>query len=228
MSVILFIYGGDDLHIEKYTRSAVGHILAHNEPTKARAQRENVDETLTHYNYNLVKGKGIDNLKKVLSFPNVRYSKRKDLNVMCSCVVSMPDNLPIERQREFFELTFQFLNNRYNSPCVSAYVHLFDEPSAKPHLHYDFVPLVRDEKNNGFKVCAKELITRKDLQTLHTDFKRFIDNCMGLDLEILNGSTSNGNKTILELKTQTLKDEIERLEKVKKQVQNEIDRELAR
>lgn len=220
--------GGDNLHIEKYTRSAVGHILAHNEPTKARTQRENVDATLTHYNYNLVDGKGIDNLKNVLSFPNVKYSKRKDLNVMCSCVVSMPDNLPIERHREFFELTYHFLNDRYNSPCVSAYVHLFDEPSAKPHLHFCFVPLVRDEKNNGFKVCAKELITRKDLQTLHTDFKRFIDNCMGLDLQILNGSTADGNKTILELKTQTLKNEIERLEKVKKRVQNEIEHELAR
>lgn len=193
------------MHIEKYTHSAAGHILAHNEPTKARAQRENVDKTLTHHNYNLVKGKGIDNLKKILSSPNVKYIKRKDLNVMCSCVVSMPDNLPIERQKEFFELTFQFLNNRYGSTCVSAWVHLFDEPNAKPHLHYDFIPLVLDKKKNCYKVCAKELITRKDLQSLHIDFKCFIDNSMGLDLEILNGATKDGNLTVPQLKEQTKK-----------------------
>ena len=55
-----------------------------------------------------------------------------------------------------------------------------------------------------------------------------MDKKMNLDLEIINGATEGINKTILELKNTTLKRNIQKLETLKKRVQNEIERELCR
>lgn len=215
------------MHIQKYTRSAVGHILKHNEPSKARRGRENVDNNRTQYNYSFVRGHGMKNLKKVLGRSDVYVCPRKDVNILCSVCLTAPADLPPEREGEFFELAFKFLQDRYkSSPCVSCWVH-YDEQGFKPHLHYDFVPLVFDEKKSRFKVNAKSVVCLSDLQTLHKDFDKYITDNMGLKLAVLNGATANGNKTILELKNQSLKEDITKLQQLKKQVVSEIQ-ELVR
>ena len=217
--------GGVCMHIAKYNRSALGHILQHCENEQVRAKRDNVDANRHNENYNLVKGSGITNLRRILK--QVHCSKRKDVNIICSCVVSVPDNLPKGREREFFISACKFLSERYKSPCISACCH-FNEPNSRPHLHFVFVPLVYDNKKNRYKVCAKEKITKQDLQTLHQDFQRYLKINMHLDLDILNGATANGNKTINELKADTLKKEISALQKKKSQLLNAIEQVLSR
>lgn len=217
------------MHVTKFTKAAAGHILMHNEPTEARKSRDNVDSSLTTQNYNLLHahGKnGMDNLKRVLNNEKIYCSPRKDVNVLCSWIVTAPKDLPQEREREFFVHAAKFFNERYKpSKCVSAWVHT-DEKT--PHLHFDFVPIVNDTKR-GQKVCAKEVISRKDLLSVHKDFTEYIKKEMQLELEILNGETAtNGNKTILELKTDTLKKGVKKLKQLKTQVQNEIEREICR
>ena len=49
---------------------------------------------------------------------------------------------------------------------LAAVVH-YDETT--PHLHYAFVPVVFDSKKERYKVSAKEVLTRHDLQTFHDD-----------------------------------------------------------
>ena len=211
------------MHIQKYTRSAVGHILKHNEPSKARSRRENVDNSRTNQNYAFVGGHGSKNLKKVLGSDNVYVNPRKDVNVLCSVCLTAPSDLPKTREKEFFELSFRFLQERYKCPCVSCWVH-YDEMSRyegrteqiRPHMHFAFVPLVYDEKKSRFKVNAKTVVCLSDLQTLHQDFDKFIQDNMGIKLAVLNGATENGNKSILELKNQSLKDDIKKLKKLKK------------
>lgn len=223
------------MHIEKYTLSAAPHILIHNEPSRARANRKNVDNSKTKYNYNLLDSNksGMENLKEILNNKNVYCSPRKDVNVLCSCVVTAPDNLPLGREKEFFYLTAKFLQERYkNCPCLSAWVH-FDETQS--HIHYDFIPLVYDHKKQRWKCRAKDVVNLLDLKTLHTDFQSYINSQMGLSLNILNGKTANGNKTITELKTETLKkqiqqekNDIKKLKQLKNKLQNEIEYELIR
>ena len=227
------------MHIKKYKRNAVGHILLHNEQSFARSKRENVNNSETNKNYNFVSGTGIDNLRKVLNCSDVHVSKRKDLNVVCSLVLTAPQNLPISREREFYKYAFEFFNSRWHCPCISAWVHNDEKKKyinsktnkvvwSRSHVHYTFVPLVYDKQKEKYKVCAKEVVNKKDLQTLHYDFKKYIDKKMNLDLEIINGATEGVNKTILELKNTTLKRNIKKLEALKKRVQNEIERELCR
>lgn len=49
---------------------------------------------------------------------------------------------------------------------MAAVVH-YDETT--PHLHYAFVPVVFDDKKSRYKVSAKEVLTRHDLQSFHED-----------------------------------------------------------
>lgn len=73
-----------------------------------------------------------------------------------------------------------------------------DETS--PHLHYNFVPVVKDKKKGIPKLSAKECITRKDLNTFHQDLTKHMTTVFGRDIGILNGATVGGNKTIKQLK----------------------------
>ena len=76
-----------------------------------------------------------------------------------------PDKEQVERL--FFERTYRFLCDRYGEQnVISAYVHK-DEKT--PHMHFAFVPVTEDKKRGGEKVSAKEVITKNDLKTFHTD-----------------------------------------------------------
>lgn len=74
------------------------------------------------------------------------------------------------------------------------------------------------------------------MKTLHPDFKKYIEKEMKLEnVQVLNGATANGNKTILELKNQELEkkvatqqEEIEKLKQLKNKLQNQIEYELIR
>lgn len=218
------------MHAQKYNRAAVGHVLAHNEPTKARKARDNVDSSKTEQNYNLSKMRGltgVEKLRRILSREEVHCSPRSDVNTLCSWVVSAPKNLPPEREKEFFLSVAQFFSKRYEpSRCVSAWVH-HDEPG-RVHMHYDFCPLVVDEKRGGLKVCAKDVLTRKDLATIHKDLRDHISRVMGLNLDIINGATAHGNKSIIELKNKSLEAENERLMRINSNLRAQICRALER
>ncbi|MBA5973538.1 plasmid recombination protein, partial [Leuconostoc mesenteroides] len=79
---------------------------------------------------------------------------------------------PYEQQSAFFEATTNFLNERYGQEnAVAAVVH-YDETTL--HLHYAFVPVVFDDKKSRYKVSAKEVLTRQDLQTFHEDLDQHL------------------------------------------------------
>ena len=137
---------------KKATRGAMGHLMKHYE----RAKDENgeyikfgnlqIDSSKSDLNYNLAphRDNQLDFMQKRLK--EVHVLKRKDVNVMCSWVVTAPKELPEEHHREFFECTYEFLKQRYNpteNNIISAYVHL-DE--ATPHMHFAFIPVVHDKK----------------------------------------------------------------------------------
>lgn len=226
------------MHIAKFTRNDnINLIIGHNERSMQRKNRENVDASLTHLNYNLLNTdkSGLKLFNEIYNNENVYCSPRKDVNVLCSVCVQLCDGIPIERADEFFYLAAKFFEDRYKCPCISCYVHK-DEPNAKFHEHYVFVPIVYDEKKQRYKFRSKDIITKEDLKTLHPDFKRYIEKEMKLEnVQVLNGATANGNKTILELKNQELEkkvasqqEEIEKLKQLKNKLQNQIEYELIR
>lgn len=186
-------------HLEKYTAAAAGHMFAHYDRSHS-SSTSNIDESRTHLNYNLAEKDQplscLDFLHKRMS--EIKVLKRANVNVMCDWVVTAPENLTEEELPVFFDECYKFLNARYGKEnVISAPVHM-DETS--PHLHYNFVPVVKDKKKEIFKLSAKECITRKDLSTFHTDLTKHMTAVFGRDIGILNGATVGGNKTIKQLK----------------------------
>nr|WP_258089060.1 plasmid recombination protein [Weissella fangxianensis] len=79
---------------------------------------------------------------------------------------------PTSNRAPFFEAATNFLNDRYGQEnAVAAVVH-YDETT--PHLHYAFVPVIFDDKKSRYKVSAKEVLTRHDLQTFHDDLDQHL------------------------------------------------------
>lgn len=219
--VTLIWYGGFSMaNLQKYTKSATGHLTKHFERAKdingdyIKFGNQDIDTEKSDLNYNLApEHNQIDFIRQRCS--EVQCLNRKDVNVMCSWVVTAPKNLDQAEEKAFFKHTYDFLANRYGEKnVISAYVHL-DEKS--PHMHFAFVPVALDKNKGIEKVSAKEVITRNDLQSFHTDLEKHLERTLGHEVDILNEATKEGNKSIDELKKGTaIKEVAEIKQKVSK------------
>ena len=217
-------------HVEKYAKFAIGAMTKHYERRRDengnyyKFGNENIDKSRTHLNYNLAPEREISQVQYIHKrTQNVRVLNRADVKIMCSCVVTLP-NFKInndaykiddeQAERLFFERCYTFLEQRFGGEknVISSYVHR-DETT--PHMHFAFIPIVPDKKRGGEKVSAKEVVTRVNLRTLHTDLEEHLASYGDVRYEILNAETRDGNKTIAELKSE------QRIEKI-----NELDSKI--
>jgi plasmid recombination enzyme len=195
-------------HVMKLTKGALGHMLKHYERAKdqegnyVKFGNQDINTALSGMNYNLAPKRDITQgefIKKRCQ--EVYCMNRKDVNVCCSWIVTAPKDLKENDLPNFFAKTYDFLQNRYGKDnVVSAYVHM-DETT--PHIHFAFVPVTYDKKKERYKVSAFEVITKKDLQSFHSDLEKYINKELGYEIAILNGATKDGNKSIQELKRQS-------------------------
>ena len=202
-------------HLMKANRNQVGGLTRHFERYKKengeyiKFQNQEIDTEKTRLNYNLAEDKNqLDFIKKRTS--DVRCLNRKDVNVMTYWVVTLPEKIKsAEDQEKFFKETYNFLENEYGKEnVISSFVHL-DETT--PHMHFAFIPVVTDKKRGDLKVSAKELITRKHLQEFHPKLENHMEKVFGRDIGILNDATKAGNKSVSELKGETIRIELESL-----------------
>lgn len=157
-------------HLKKNTRGAVPGLAVHFERKTDHHTNKEIDVAKTYLNQDLISD-GSDMLSRFNERLNDVYCmKRDDVKALATWIVTLPEALsevPYEQQSAFFEATKQFLDDRYGQKnAVAAVVH-YDETT--PHLHYAFVPVVFDAKKERYKVSAKEVLTRHDLQTFHDD-----------------------------------------------------------
>lgn len=202
-------------HAAKYASAAVGHLAAHYERRKdgkgeyVKFGNQDIDLQRTHLNYNLAPQRKIGQREFIRQrLSEVPHSKRKDLIVMVDWVVTLPKEIKSIDGRElpsaddvskiFFDRTYRFLANRYGEEnTVSSYVHR-DEITG--HMHYSFVPVIEDKKNGGWKISAKDLISRKELRAFHTELERYLDSFGDIHFGVINEATKEGNRTVAELK----------------------------
>lgn len=188
-------------HVEKYKASALGHMLAHyNRSTPAN---KDIDRSRTEQNYNLAPERG--NLLKFIDArlaDGVKVQQRSDVIKLCDWVITMPRDLPAEKEQAFFANTYDFLVNKYEEKnVVSAYVH---KDESTPHMHFAWLPIVKEKKNKKRlgqeKLSAKECITRSDLQKFHSELQTYLEQKLHCPVKILNEATKDGNKSIADLK----------------------------
>ena len=191
-------------HVEKYTAQALAPMLAHY--NRSRAANKDIDSSRTAQNYNLAPER--DDLIKFIDEKccEIKCQKRKDVIKMCDWVITMPKDLPPGKEDIFFSSTYNFLVNRYgvnnsDSNIVSAYVH---KDESQPHMHFAFIPIVAEKKNKKklgqLKVCAKEVVTKEDLQTFHENLQDYLQQKLHCQVKILNEATKDGNRSIADLK----------------------------
>lgn len=211
-------------HVSKFTSSATGHLSAHFERRKGedgeyiKFGNQNIDTSRTHMNYNLAPRREQGQVEFIQQrLKEVRCQKRDDVKVMCDWVITMPkgysraDDLLVTMdaavlERIFFERIYEFLTNRYGEDnVISSYVHK-DEVS--PHMHFAFIPCTEDKKRGGLKVSAKEVLTKRDLQTFHPDLEEYLDRFHDWHFDVVNEATKDGNKTVADLKKETAHKEV--------------------
>jgi len=214
-------------HLIKSTRGATGGLTRHFQRYKNKDGEyihfgnQEIDINKCHLNYNLAEDKDqLDFIKKRTS--EVRCLNRKNVNVMCSWVVTLPEAIKTQEDQDlFFKESYNFLESLYGKEnVISSFVHL-DETT--PHMHFAFIPVVFDKKKEEYKVSAKELITRKHLQEFHPKLEDHMEKVFGRNIGILNQATREGNKSIEELKRSTAQKELETLKSSLKHFKRELN-----
>ncbi len=204
-------------NVQKYKQAAVGHMLQHyDRRTGDNVKRANqdIDPAKTHLNYDLHSGQTADSartndqqewLKKRLSEVKHRDFTKFDDNLFCDWVITLPADVPKGREADFFKAVYDFCCDRYDKKnVISAWVHM-DEIT--PHMHFAFVP-VKIDKDGKERLCAKEVISRFELQKFHPKLQEYVENRLGQSVSILNGATAGGNLSIIELKTRAALNEM--------------------
>ena len=229
--------------IKKFPAHSVGRLMLHNNRSPddgVTHSNEDIDLTRTHLNYHLRAGDTADlsnRLKEVFT------CGRKNQVVLAEVVVTLPKDVKQKDEYRFFKAVFDFYRNDFGDRnVINAVVHK-DEKT--PHLHLDFVPVVKGDieyNESGYgkklqerldkwkenhpeeleRLACKELISQAYLRTMHERLSDFVEAELGYKTAILNGATVNGNKTVNVLKKERLEQENELLEQKKAYLEEDI------
>ncbi len=200
------------MHVRKFDWSEAPHMVTHYERGAFTYSNSEIQSEYTELNYNIAPERfgQCDYIRRMLD--NIDHVKRKDLIVMADWVVQVPYDLDPELYDKFFRLTYEFFNARYGKKagfegheediCISCYAHL-DEKT--PHIHYSFLPIYFDDKQNKSRFLAKKVIDQNELKTVHTDLQAYV-NDNGCRCTLLTGATKRDSSgralSVAELKRQ--------------------------
>lgn len=219
-------------NVEKFVLSEAGRLLSHCSRTQKNLG-EHIDSSRTSQNYNLADGlhneyTDYQFLKHRIYGPGVRMLNRANVKVACSWAVTIPKDLLDEepdRTKEFFEKAYDFFKERHGEEnIISAYVHM-DE--YRPHMHFIFVPIVEEKNRPGYKVCAKEALNGCFGARFHAQFKEYMSHEMGREINVANGATIEGFKSVEDLKRGTAIRRVKELDRQMKELEERIKREKA-
>lgn len=221
-------------HVEKYNTVQIGHMLNHygrQADDKVQRTNENINLERTHLNYNLAPNRHMTQkqyLDKRLQEITIN-KKRANTVLMADWVVTLPQAIPNGREEEFFQNIYNYLTDKYGeNNTISAFVHM-DETT--PHIHFCFIPVAPEHINAKGKLvperlCAREVLNRKDLNRFHKDLEEYMEQAMQLaDVGILNGATINGNRTMTQLKLETEQKQLNSIIQQKNDIIKTLDAE---
>ena len=227
----------------KYSVYSIGRLFLHNNRCAGDGvthSNESIKPERTFCNYHLKKGTPADVQNRLSEVFKVK-SNSGDATVLGEMIVTLPQDTDPKDERDFFRAVLDFYSKDFGDENIMNAVIHKDEKT--PHIHIDFVPVLKGTpeytSNRGKKaiedwkqthngeppterLCCKSLITRDYLRKMHPRLSAYVKESLGYEVGILNGATANGNKTVLQLKVETLKNEVEELEKQKSHLANDL------
>lgn len=191
--------------VEKFAAGAVRNQLRHNRREIEHSSNADIDPERLGQDYVLSPDRGVSDYDYYIQRLNQLYVyARDDVKTMAGWVVTAPQDLAPERYGDFFCATYDFLSARYGEEnVVQAIVH--DDEGGQPHLHFCFIPVVEDKKHEqGYKVCANDVLNRRELRNFHPDLQRYLDDHGLEDAHVMTGVTraQGGNRTVRQLKAE--------------------------
>ena len=187
--------------LKKFTLEATKNLIRHNQRTIKNPANVDIDSLRTINNYTLHPDRGISDYKYFVERKAQLYCyNRTDVKVAAGWIVTKPKDFPQEKQREFFKAVYCFLNERYGAEnCIQAIVH--NDESGQPHLHYVFIPVTKDLKHGGEKICANAVLNKEELRSFHPDLQKYLLD-HGIKANVINGITqkNGGNKSVWQMK----------------------------
>lgn len=187
--------------VQKFPQSAVVNQLRHNQRAILHPANTDIMPEKSCKNYSLLPARSISDYDYFLERKAELYAyNRADVKVLAGWIVTAPKDLPVDQHYLFFQHTFDFLCQRYGREnAVQAIVH--NDESGQPHLHFLFIPVCKDEKHGGEKICANTVLNRKELRDFHPALKKYLSE-HGINANIMSGITQKqgGNRHVWELK----------------------------
>lgn len=169
-------------HVAKYQKSALGRMVGHYERSaeKHGYERDNIDNSRIGEDYNLAP-KDVDPVQWIQGrIETLRKQPRKNSVMMCDCVITAPEEVSDDELRRFFEAEDAALAKAFGRQnCIGAWVHL-DEPGARPHMHWAWVPVTQDGR-----LSARDVVSRTALRALHPALQKAADDALGHHVQIL-------------------------------------------
>ncbi len=206
-------------HMTKLKLNQVAPLHRHNtREMQATRERENINEMRTHLNFCVGEIEREEDwqqhLHDCIELHNSNgRNLRSDAVVAVSWVITQPKDFPRSRTQEFFEASHKFLEERYGANHVDVgYVHL-DETT--PHMHTQ-IDALNDETG---RLQARDLFTRADLKTFHSDFEEFL--CQELRIERVGVELSQEERITREMENTDMP-----MYKAVKQEQEQIQEEI--
>ncbi|PGP23612.1 MobV family relaxase [Bacillus thuringiensis] len=165
-------------HVQKFTAGSVNGLSIHFDRKTVNHSNKDIDIERSHLNYDLRNNSdGLDTRSRMEErLKEVYCMKRADVKPMAVWVLTLPEELKdknAEEQKAFFKAGYDFMKERYGGEknVLSANVH---NDETTPHMHFAFMPVVWDKKNQREKVSAKQVLTRVDLKSFHQDLDKHL------------------------------------------------------
>ena len=176
------------------------------ERTIAHPENMDIEKDRTVQNYSLLPQREISSYEYYRQRKSELYCyNRADVKVMAGWIVTAPKDLPMSEMEKFFNVTYEFLSERYGEKnCVQAVVH--NDEGGQPHIHFLFIPAAADKKHGGEKICANDVLNKAELRNFHSALQKYLLD-HGVQANILTGitKTQGGNRTVRELKQENTK-----------------------
>lgn len=175
------------MHVEKLTLSEARAIISHDLRKNKTYSNKNIDTSKR--NENIVFNKrGYDYIKDYIQRNGIKVhganGKAKDsINYAVSVVLHFPEDCKI-KEEEFFKMAHIIFAKKFGKDNIICSVVHRDE--MRSHLHFVFMPIVKDKKHNKKKLCCKEVVSREMLQHLHDDVEKAFKDEFNIDVKLQN------------------------------------------
>lgn len=156
-------------HFLKLSAVDARKLARHCRRENTTASRSRIDKNRTQYNQVGDKKYGGDPDAWLAKNKDVHCMQRADIKKAISFVVTLPHDVRSGDETLFFKTCMQVIKKDTTftsgrNSIIGAYLHV-DE--TRMHLHMLFVPVVADRRHGGYKVCAKEWLTKPYLKAFH-------------------------------------------------------------